>query len=283
MARYTIEAVEDNLDARKFELAVKRLADNLSYGADASCFLGSGFEYVQSRHYQPGDSVKSIDWKVTAKTGRFHVKEYEATKRVNMYVVIDTSASMCVASLKLSKYAWAVQLGTGLALAAQRRLSPAGILGAGEVDLHVHPTLTQGTILQAAHRLRHYRVTEETRLGAVLRTLMPSLSARSLLMVLSDFHDPDATAAMKLLGQRHDCIAIHLQDPAERGRIGGGIFRAEEAETGSSFVAHGGKEWIDPGPLRRELLMAGVDHLLLPIDKPILPRLRHFLRFRNFK
>jgi uncharacterized protein (DUF58 family) len=282
MQHYTIAEVSDNLDARQFELVVKRLADNLSYGTDPSRFLGSGFEYVQSRNYVPGDSIKCIDWKVTARTGRFHVKEYEATKRIDIHVVLDTSASMCIGSCKLTKYAWAVQLATGLALAAQRRLSPAGLHGAGSRDLRVSPTLAQSTILQAAHRLRRYRPDETTALGQTLRKLLPSLANRCLVIVVSDFHDPDAVAALKLLAQRHDVLALHLQDPAERGAIGGGIFRAEEAETGTAFVTHGGGRWTDPAGLRRELLLAGVDHLLLPIDQPIVPRLRHFLKHRSF-
>lgn len=75
-------------------------------------------------------------------------------------------------------------------------------------------------------------------------------------------------------------MVLHLEDPAERGRTGGGIFRAVEAETGRAFVAHGRSRWFNPEDTHA-LSRAGVDYLSLPTDKPILSRLRHFLKQRG--
>jgi len=273
--------VSDHLDERQFQLAVKRLADSLSYGTDASPFLGSGIEYVQSRFYQPGDPVKAIDWRVTARTGKVHVKEYEAPKRMPVYLLVDTSASMCVTSHSLSKYAWAVQIAGGLALAALSRISPVGIIGCGERRIEMQCTLSHGQVFLWLHRLRRYRLDEGTFLGSAVRKLAGVLEQRSVVIVLSDLHDRAAVPALKLMAQTHDCIVLQLQDRAELGRIGGGIFRAAEAESGRQFTSHGRSRWWESDPVAKELRQVGIDHLLLQTDAAFLPRLREFLRRRD--
>lgn len=270
----------DPLDARQFEIAVRRLADALTYGQESSPFLGAGIEYVQSRLYQSGDPVKFIDWRTTGRTGRYHVKEYEAPKQMPVYLMVDTSASMCVSSLRMSKYAWAVQLAGGIALAAVEHMNPVGLMTVGERDLHHTPSLSRGSILQWLHHLRHYRFNEGTTLGKRVRELIPRVEQRCLFVVISDLHDPDAVPAIKLMAHDHDCAVLHLEDPAERGGLRGGIIRAVEAETQRGFVAHGRTRFLSDDEIH-SLSRAGVDYLRMPTDQPIVPRLRHFLKNRK--
>jgi len=270
----------DPLDARQFEIAIRRLANALAFGQESSPFLGAGMEYVQSRLYQSGDPVKFIDWRLTGRTGRFHVKEYEAPKQMPIYLLVDTSASMSVTSLRMSKYAWAVQIAGGIALAAVEHMNPVGLMAVGDRDLHHTPALSRGTILQWLHQLRHYHFSEGTSLGKRLRELAPRVEQRCLFIVISDLHDPDAIPAIKLMAQDHDCAVLHMEDPAERGGLHAGIVRGMEAESGQEFVAGGGTRFFLADDARL-LARAGVDYLKLPTDEPILSRLRHFMKHRS--
>ena len=271
----------DPLETRQFILAVRRLADTLSYGTDHSPFRGSGHEYVQSRIYQPGDPVKSIDWRVTARTGKAHVKEYEAPKRMPVYLFIDTSASMTVSSQFLSKYAWAVQIAGGLAFACLDRVSPVGVVGAGERPLRLTPSLSRVQVMEWLHYLRHYRLDEATTLAARVTEISALLAQRAMLIIISDLHDPAAPAALRLAAQRHEVMALQLRDPAEDGLSGTGFFHAREAETGATFLSRGRSLPVSETHLAPELRRGGVDHLVLRTDRPIAAPLRHFMRSRG--
>ena len=151
---------------RQLEIAVCRLADDLRFGQDASPYSGAGIEYLQSRPFVEGDAVRDIDWRVTARTQRFHVKQYEALRSTPAYLVVDTSASMAFSSQPFSKHKLAVLLAGGLALAALRRLSPVGVLAGGQRRLHVRPSLQRGRVFQWLHALATRRLRRADALGA---------------------------------------------------------------------------------------------------------------------
>ena len=269
------------VDARQFEVAVKHLANSLNFGQEESVFHGSGLEFAQSRLYVAGDPVKAIDWKVSARVGKLFIKEYQEPKQMPLYLLLDTSASMCVTSLPMSKYAWAVQIATGIALAAQANVTPVGLLGCGARELHVRPTLSRNLVMEWSHQLRHHDFLEDTSLAHRAREVAPSLKRRTMIIVLSDLHDPGAFPALQILAQEHDVIVLHLQDPAETGVRGAGLFRGLEAESGRAFVGHGRRAWVDAESWKGELTRFGIDYLHLLTDQPILGKLRHFLGRRG--
>jgi uncharacterized protein (DUF58 family) len=281
MSHHAVLSDQEFLDTRRFLIAAKRLANDLSYGTDPSPYLGSGTEYVQSRPYQIGDSNRSIDWRVTARTGKPFVKEYEATKALPCYLLVDTSASMTVSSLPRSKYGHAVIVAGGLALACLDRVSPVGMIAVGDRDLRIQPSLSRDQILTWLHQLKKYRFDEATTLGERITELTPRLTSRAMVLILSDLHDPGAVGAIRLLAQNHDVCVLQFRDPAERSMTGTGFVRAREAETGQTFLTRGKQSLVKQFGLEQSLKRGGVDHLIIDTDKPYEKNLTRFFGQRS--
>lgn len=287
----------DELAHGDFEMVVRRLADDIAFGTDASLFTGSGLEYAESRPYVPGDSVRQMDWRLTARTRRPYVKEYESLKRTGVHLLVDTSASMGVASGRLSKHDLAVWTAAAIGLVAQRRLSPVSVTGGGEREGRFEPSLLQSDLWQALEPLRMGAVSEATRIAARLSHLVVRVKRASVIVVLSDLHDPDIIPMIRRAAQRHDVVVIETRDPAERGSLRAGFVRGREAETGQAFLAHGRQTWpggpptrssegdgdgvqVEPESAARLVARAGASHLGLDTDRSIIPPLRHFLAER---
>ena len=271
----------ETLDSRQFAMLVRGLANALLYGVERSPFVGSGVEYVQSRVYQDGDPIRSIDWRVTARTGRTHVKEYETPKSMPTYFLVDTSASMVVSSTARSKYHVALFAAGGLALASLDRISPVGLVTVGDRALRFEPSLSQSRVLEWLHQLRTYHFDEGTHLAARIGELGPRLGQRSLVIVLSDLHDPGALGALRRLAQLHDVVVLELRDPAEEGNPGAGFLRAREAETGRLTLLRAAQAHVRSQGAALELRRAKVDHLLIRTDRPFVQDLRRLFKARG--
>lgn len=276
----TILRPPDELARGDFEMVVRRLADDLAFGMDPSRFIGSGLEYAQSRPYSPGDPIKMMDWKITARLGKPFVKEYDTPKRTNVFIVVDTSASMGISSTTITKHDLAVWIASAIGLIAQRRMSPVGVIGGGERETRLNPSLNRADLWQSLDPLRASDLSEGTRLADRLDDLDLRAKRSSVFIVISDLHDPDAIPAIRHASQKHDCVAIHLMDPAERGRLRAGFFRGQEAESGRSFVAHSNSAWGRGGEVAADFARCGTSYLRLQTDQPFIAPLRHFLSFR---
>ena len=263
-----------------FEMVVCRLADDLAFGSDPSRFVGSGLEYAQSRPYEPGDPIKMMDWRLTARLNKPFVKEYETLKRTCVYMVVDTSASMSVCSTARSKHDMAVWIAASVGLVCQRNLRPVALIGGGERETRRNPSLLRSDLWQALEPLRTGDVSEQTNLAQRLKLLDVRAKRCSVVMALTDLHDPDVMPALRHMAQKHDCIVVHLVDPAELGALRSGFFLGQEAETGRTFVAHGRTQWNHVEELDKELVRSGISCVRLRTDEPFIPALRHFLAAR---
>ena len=274
-----------SLADQRFEKVALRLADDLAFGTQASLYVGSGLEYAQSRPYAPGDSVKQLDWRLSARRGEPHVKEYDTLKRVNVMLLVDISMSMTVSSVELSKRDLALWIASALGLAFTSALCPVAVRslgdGVGAVEQR-EPSLERSRLWRSLADLRAAPKSTASQLAArgaadQLELLFQTLRRRSLVVVLSDFHELGLLDSLSRLAQRHDAAAIRLIDPAEQEPLRAGLIRGREAETGQRFVLPGRARPAAGASFGEQARERSLDALELRTDRPFLAPLERFL------
>lgn len=265
------------LNDRQFQLVMRRLSNRLTTGLNASIFLGTGHVFQQSRGYLPGDPVRTIDWRVLARTGRLHVKEYETHTHTPVYILVDDSASMSLSAGHFSKYAVATLLAGGLAWTAIATGNPVSLMASNDRACP-RPTTSTGELSKRLHMLRRFSTSNALPLGRALARMRESLSHRSLVLLLSDLHDECAAHEVKTIAVRHEVIAIQLLDRMEVRPLRAGIVRLRAAEGRATGVVTGSRSTTPLPDFGEALRLAGVPVLQVQPERDVDPQVRSFLR-----
>jgi uncharacterized protein (DUF58 family) len=219
---------------RRIEVRTRRLVDSRFAGEYRSLFKGQGMEFAEVREYQPGDEVRSIDWNVSARMGRPFVKRYVEERELTIMLALDLSGSARFGTRTRFKYDLAVELAGVLSLAAVRNNDRVGLLLFSDRVEHALPA-RKGR----KHALRLIRdlLTVQpqgrgTSMTVAVDRLMRLLPHRSVVFLASDFIAADVEKPLARLAQKHDVIAVTLEDPSERLLPDIGPARLENPETG---------------------------------------------------
>ena len=279
-----LTAIDNQL--RSLELKCRRPVEHLLAGEYHSVFKGRGIEFADVRPYQPGDDVRTMDWKVTARTGRPHIKRFTEEREQFIYLAVDLSASVSgdVAGQRRTTIA---ELAALIALAAVGNHDRVGLVLFSDRVEHIVPA---GKGRQHALRLMEALMTfQPVGRGTCLREAMTCLGQlarrRSVIFVLSDFLTTDAVEAMSALGVRHDLNAIRVFDPEQRGGALEGLLRIRDAETGEErlvdLAAPEANAKNAGATLREALLGRGVSLLDMPVGGDCVTALETFFRTRH--
>jgi uncharacterized protein (DUF58 family) len=205
-------------------LPMRQAAASALAGAYRSRFRGRGVDFVESRNYQPGDDIRNMDWRVTARTGRPHTKVFQEERERPVLVAVDASPSLFFGTRTRLKSVAAGQMAAAIAWSAVRRGDRiGGFLFAPDGHREVRPAggrrgamrLIQGLVewLDPARA----RPDEVAPLSAALERVRHAVRPGSLLIVLSDFFgvDDDCNRHLSRLRQHNDVIGCQVLDTAE--------------------------------------------------------------------
>ena len=216
------------------ELQTRGLVNSLFTGEYRSVFKGQGMEFAEVREYQAGDEVRSIDWNVTARMRRPFVKRYIEERELTVMLAVDLSGSERFGTQSRFKSELAGELAAVLAMSAIRNNDRVGaVLFTDRIEHVVPPRKGRRHALRLMRDLLVFEpVGTRTDLPAALEFTGKMLSHKSIIFVVSDFQADDLEHPLKLLAQRHDVVAVTVDDPSEYALPDIGLARFVDPETG---------------------------------------------------
>lgn len=229
----------------RLELIARQAVEGFLSGLHPSPYHGSSVEYADHRPYAQGDDLRSIDWKLLAKTDKHYVKLFAEQTNLRATLVVDGSASMRFNSHTTSKLDYACALAASLAYLLLRQHDAAGLAVIDDSLRSFTPARSTGSHfrvllerLEAALKDQRH----ETSLAAPLHDLATRLPQRGLIILISDLIDDTAALADALAHfrhQRHEVIVFHLLDPAELSFPYDERTRFTDPESQASLIADG--------------------------------------------
>ena len=224
--------------ARYLRIAAFSISEGMRTGGFRSCFRGQGMEFDGVREYEQGDDIRSIDWNVTARSGKTFVKLYREERELTVFLVMDNSLSMNTGSGTVSRHEKALEVAALIAFAAEQNASPVGsVVFDGHAGNVFRPRASGDQVLTVLSSFDHIPGTavdaaSGSALGGALAGAARVLRSRSLVVIISDFRVTGYEKALGILCRRHDVLAIRITSPIDSSLPAAGYIPFVDPETG---------------------------------------------------
>jgi uncharacterized protein (DUF58 family) len=113
---------------RRIEIKTRHLSNQVLAGEYHSAFKGRGMSFAEVREYRAGDDVRDIDWNVTARTSRPHIKVFEEERELTVMLLVDVSGSLDFGSEERSQRELATEIAATLAFSSLNNNDKVGLV-----------------------------------------------------------------------------------------------------------------------------------------------------------
>lgn len=283
---------------RYIEITTSKIVNDVLAGEYVSHFKGRGMEFDEVREYQPGDDVKTIDWNVTARTGRPYVKRFVEERELTVVFLVDLSESGGFGSVEKTKNETAAELCALIAFAAIKNNDRVGlVVFTSKVELSIPPGKGTTHVLRLIRELLTFRASEGrarrggTDIAGALDYAGRVLHKRAVLFLVSDFLASGYERPLRVMGRRHDLIACPVVDRREVELPDVGMVELEDAESGETVIVdtsspavrgrYAEEAAIRAASLRSLFRSTGVDAIEIRTDRDYLREVVRFFRSRR--
>jgi len=221
---------------RKYEIMIRKVANNHLQGEYQSLFKGSGLEFDDLRPYQYGDDVRTIEWKVSAKGHGTFVKTFREDKEQSVFFLLDISASQDIGQEGNRKIDQGKIIAGVLTLAAVFEGSQVGLISySDEKEKLILPSKgSKQGVKMIKGIFEHENKSLKTDLNGLFTFALNLIKKRAVVVVISDFIDSGYERPFRALAERHDLVAIQLTDPRESALPSLGIIPVYDKERGKT-------------------------------------------------
>ncbi|MBG6234423.1 uncharacterized protein (DUF58 family) [Pedobacter sp. CAN_A7] len=277
---------------KSLSLSAKMTVDGFMRGINKSTVKGPGLEFSQYRSYQPGDDLRSLDWKMFARSDRYYIRESEVETNISVRFLIDGSASMNHKDGDFTKLDYARYLAASLAYLCNLQGDAIGLYVFKESGI-----FSLAAKQDYQHLSRLFYQLEQLEAGGTFtnpihyKTLYTGTQKRELAIFITDLYEDNGELSKLLdtLNTRHEVIVFHLMSPNELELNYKGYDHFEDMETGASIEINQDQARADYqknlnaylAATRMKLLDRHIFYRMLTTDVPLDQALRDFLNQRN--
>ncbi|SRR5690554_5183953 len=228
--------------ARSLKLRPDRRALKQTAGIHLSRFRGRGIDFAEVRQYQPGDDIRTIDWRVTARRGKPHTKLFQEERERPVLLLVDQSLSQFFGSQLAFKSVRAAELAGLIAWTAiQRGDRVGGLVFSDFGRQELRPGRSQKEVLRFLKLLHAFnrqlnldKLSQPVNfdLNQALAEMRRIAKPGSLIFVISDFQDQNEETRrhLHLLARHNDLIALCTYDPLEISLPSSGVYSISDGQ-----------------------------------------------------
>lgn len=292
---------------RNIEIKTNKLVETNIGGKYSSIFKGLGIEFNKVREYQIGDDISSVDWNVTARTAndKLYIKEYMEERELQVFLVVDTSASMKYSSITLdsdeeapSKVDIAAEVAAVLALSAIKNSDKVGLITfSGAIQEYIPPRKGRKHVLHIIHDILSTTQAEgKTQLSSTLENLYRLITTKAIIFIITDLllgQNDKYKKPLSILAKKHDCVVLQISDPYEENFPDIGLVNIIDPETGGEILVDSSSKSFKEtykNNLNKErnfhkdiFNSLSIDSIKLLTDKDYIPLLINFFKTRARK
>jgi uncharacterized protein (DUF58 family) len=274
------------------ELRARTVVEGFLSGLHKSPHRGFSVEFTDYRHYNPGDDIRHMDWKIYARSGEYFIKQYQDETNVRGHILLDCSASMGYGSDSMTKLEYGRTLACALSYFMFSQKDAVGLTAFdNRIREYLPSRYRRGHLMQILRALAHVIPGEGTNLTRPISDLAFGLNRKSMAVVISDLLDDEAAVVKGLQHLRfkgNDVIVFHIMDNAELTFPFERISDFEDSESHETVAVvpqsmrQAYLEELEKfcGFYRQKCRASGIDYCLLNTAKPLDMALSSYLSKR---